>query len=137
MHPSSEDVKTLGSILKRRRQDLNLSLKEVENSTSIRMSYLQALEEGENHKLISPIYAHGFMKQYSQFLGLDGEQLIRENPQIFNRDANHEFAYGIGTVEMRGNPGASIKWVPNAIWVGAFGLLFIAAWFIAKSMDLL
>ena len=58
-------MKALGEIFQTRRKELNLSLKEVENSTSIRLPYLQAIEEGQMDKLISPIYAQGFVKQYA------------------------------------------------------------------------
>ncbi len=133
----SSEVKDIGEIFKNRRKELNImTLKEVENATSIRSVYLQAIEEGEFDKLISPIYAQGFLRQYANFLGIDGDAIIRENARHFNRMDNQEFSYGIGTLEMRGNPGGSVKWVPNLLWVGAFGALFLAAWYIAKLFDL-
>lgn len=120
---------------------MNMSLKEVENATSIRSSYLQAIEDGaiENGKssdLISPIYAQGFLRQYANFLGIDGDAIIRENAHYFHRLENQEFSYGIGTLEMRGNPGAGVKWVPNLVWIAAFGGLFLAAWYLVKYLDL-
>lgn len=124
-------MKEIGEQLKQKRKEMNLSLKEVENATSIRMSYLQALEEGEVDKLISPIYAQGFFKQYAIFLGVDGEQIIRDNPSIFTRAQSQEFAYGIGTLEVRGDPGAGVKWFPNAIWILAFLLVVGCAWYFA------
>lgn len=132
-----EQMKSIGETFKARRKEMNVSLKEVENATSIRMSYLQALEEGEVNKLISPVYAQGFLKQYATFLGIDSERIIRENPEIFNRSDAQEFSYGIGTLEVRGNPGAGIKWFPNALWVGAIALMFVVAWFMAKAFDVL
>ena len=124
-------MKDIGEQLKQKRKEMNLSLKEVENATSIRMSYLQALEEGEVDKLISPIYAQGFFKQYATFLGVDGDQIIRDNPSIFTRAQSQEFAYGIGTLEVRGNPGSGVKWFPNAIWILAFLLVAGCAWYFA------
>lgn len=126
-----EEMKNLGEILRLRRKELNLSLKEAENATSIRMPYLQAIEDGEMNKLISPVYAQGFFKQYASFLGIDGEQIVRENPHVFSRGEVQEFVYGIGTLEGRGNPGGSVKWFPNALWVLAFVLLFVVAWYVA------
>jgi len=132
-----EEMKSIGEIFKQRRKEMNLSLKEAENATSIRMSYLQAIEEGEVNKLISPIYAQGFVKQYAVFLGVDGESIIREHPEIFNRSAVQEFSYGIGTLEVRGNPGAGIKWFPNAIWVGAFIVVLLFAWYFARLFEVI
>lgn len=130
-----DDMKNIGEVFKQRRKEMNFTLKEVENATSIRMSYLQSVEDGEVNKLISPVYAQGFIKQYAIFLGIDGEKIIRENPEIFNRHPTHEFAYGIGTLEVRGNPGAGVKWFPNALWVLAFGLIFAVAWFVARYFE--
>jgi cytoskeletal protein RodZ len=132
-----EELKSLGETFKQRRKEMNLSLKEVENATSIRMGHLQAIEEGEMHKLISPIYAQGFMKQYASFLGIDGDKIVRENPEIFVRAGVQDFSYGIGTLEVRGNPGAGIKWFPNAIWIGVFVFLLVVAWYLAKFFDII
>ena len=77
-----QEMRHVGELLRNRRKEMNLSLKEAENATSIRTAYLQALEEGEMSKLISPIYAQGFCKQYAFFLGLDGEQIVRMIPKF-------------------------------------------------------
>jgi cytoskeletal protein RodZ len=132
-----QTMKSVGDLLRQRRKEMNLSLKEAENATSIRMVYLQSLEDGEMHKLISPIYAQGFFKQYAAFLGMDGEQIVRENPSVFNRPEVQEFAYGIGTLEGRGNPGAGVKWFPNALWVFAFVMVLILAWYFARLLGVI
>lgn len=124
-------MKEIGELLRQKRKEKNLSLKETENAISIRMSFLQALEEGEVDKLISPIYAQGFFKKYAAFLELDGEQIIKDNPNVFVRPESQEFAYGIGTLEVRGNPGAGIKWLPNVMWILAFLAVLGIAWYMA------
>lgn len=132
-----EEMKNIGELFKQRRKELNLSLKEAENATSIRINYLQAIEDGEVQKLISPVYAQGFTKQYAIFLGIDGDKIIKENPQVFNRTVQQEFSYGIGTLEVRGNPGAGIKWVPNAFWLLiSIGVLALA-WFAARYLEVI
>ncbi len=132
-----EEMKNIGEIFKQRRKELNLSLKEVENATSIRMSYLQSIEDGEVQKLISPVYAQGFLRQYALFIGIDGDKIIKENPQIFSRAIPQEFSYGIGTLEVRGNPGAGVKWFPNAIWVFITMGILVLAWFAAKYAEVI
>lgn len=133
----NDETKMIGDIFKERRKEMNVSLKEAENATSIRMGYLQAIEEGEMQKLISPVYAQGFLRQYAIFLGVDGEKIIRENPEIFAKAQAQEFSYGIGTLEVRGNPGAGIKWFPNALWASALVLVCICAWFMAKFFEVI
>lgn len=127
-----QELQTIGDMLRQKRKELNLSLKEAENATSIRIPFLHALEEGEMNKLISPVYAQGFFKQYASFLGLDGEQIVRDNPAMFTRPETQDFSYGIGTLEVRGHPGSGVKWFPNFIWVVAFLMICLAAWYLAK-----
>lgn len=115
---------------------MNISLKEAENATSVRASYLNAIEEGEVSRLISPVYAQGFVKQYATFLGLDSDKITKDYPLIFSRPEAQEFSYGIGTLEVRGNPGASVKWFPNVLWVLATVGLLIGAWYLSKFFDL-
>lgn len=129
---------SVGELLKQRRQEMNLSLREIENGTSIRTSYLQAIEEGEVSKMISPIYAQGFIRQYAAFLGLDGDAMVRGHPEMFQRGKREaEFSYGIGTLEVRGNPGAGVKWLPNAVWIAAFTLLILTAWAVARYLHVI
>ncbi|MBJ7449361.1 MAG: helix-turn-helix domain-containing protein [Parachlamydiales bacterium] len=133
-----EPTKTrIGEVLKTRRTEMNLSLKEIENATSIRMNYLQAIEEGDMTKMISPVYAQGFTKKYATFLGLDVNQLVKENPQIFYiTPPKQDFAYGIGTVEARGTPGGGVKWLPNLLWVVVSVGVIVAGWFFGRYMEL-
>lgn len=131
--------KEAGQLFRDKRRELNLSLKEVESSTSIRMPYLQAIEEGEVSRLISPVYARGFVTQYASFLGLDAERLIAENSEVFNQRVleGKDFQYGIGTLEMRTPPGGGVKAVPNALLWGGMVLLFLAAGLLARYLDLI
>lgn len=131
------DLKEIGDLLRQRRKELNMSLKDIESGTSIRLNYLQAIEEGQMEKLISPIYAQGFAKQYASFLGLDGERLVAEHQEIFKRPIQQDFAYGIGTLEPRGNLGSGVKWMPSALWVVAFFLVMCAAYYLARYLEVI
>jgi cytoskeletal protein RodZ len=136
-----QELIQLGAIIKKRREERGLSLKEIENATSIRFSYLQAIEEGHLGKLISPIYAHGFITKYISHLELDSEKLLREHPYVLKilSEKNPEiqdFTLGIGTLEVRGSPGGEIKWLPNLIWVVVSVLLILGGWFAARYIGL-
>jgi cytoskeletal protein RodZ len=133
-----EDLKRIGSLFKEKRQARNLSLKEVENSTSIRTSYLEAIEEGSIHQLISGIYAIGFTKQYANFLDMDFESMVRESPGAFRAaQEKHEFDYGIGTLEKRGSLGGGVKWLPGLLWAGGCASLLVIVWYLAKYLGIL
>jgi len=131
----NDEVKRIGELLRAKRIEQNLSLKEVESATSIRSNYLDSIEEGKVDECIASIYAVGFIKQYATFLDLDVERIIRENPSAFKVTAKKlEFDYGIGTLEYRGSLGGGVKWLPNFIWtLGAVALL-IVGWYVAKFL---
>ncbi len=131
----AQDLKSIGDMLRSRRKELNMSLKDVENSTSIRSGYLQAIEDGQMERLISPIYAQGFVKQYAIFLGLDGERLVADGADLFKKPINQDFAYGIGTLEPRSNHGAGVKWMPGSIWIIAFIVLLLVAYYVARLLE--
>lgn len=129
----SEAIKKMGERFRMKREEMCLSLKEVENATSIRGSYLQAIEEGRILQAVSTVYALGFMRQYGHFLGWDQEKLSREFPDAFRIPIEkQDFAYGIGTLESRGHPQGSGRVSPQLIW-GSLGLLLLLAlWYFAK-----
>jgi transcriptional regulator with XRE-family HTH domain len=127
----------MGQQLKERRQELNLSLKEVENGTSIRMSYLKAIEEGDASHLISNIYARGFIKQYANFVGLNGEELVKEHSIAFSGVMKQDFDYGIGTLEHRTSHSGGISSLPNLGYAAGFIVIATAAYYFAKFMGVL
>ncbi len=131
----TEDLQAVGQIFSQKRKELKFSLKEVESATSIRIVYLEAIEAGQMENVISPVYAQGFVKQYAAFLGIDGDKIVSENSEVFRRPISQEFAYGIGTLETRGHPGSGVKWMPHAMWVGAFAVVFVVAYLLAKSLE--
>jgi len=133
----NEGIKKIGHIFKDKRKEMGLSLKEVENSTSIRSSYLQSIEEGECEQFLSSVYIIGFIKQYATFLGLDADRIVEENPGAFQMPSEkHDFSYGIGTLEVRNGMGKGIKWFPNVLWVGVSGIVLVLAWYLAHYLGI-
>lgn len=131
----SEELKRLGASLQAKRKELNLSLKEVENGTSIRSTYLEAIEDGSIASQIAGIYAQGFLKQYASFLGFEVDQLTKDHPAAFRMPGEkHEFSYGIGTLEARGSQGGGVKWFPNLLWAGLSAVVLVVAWYLARFL---
>ena len=134
----NEDIRKVGALIKAKRKELHLSLKEVENSTSIRSGYLEAIEEGRVDQFISGIYALGFIKQYAAFLGLDMESILEAHPEALNMPTEkHEFSYGIGTLEVRGSLGGGVKWFPNLVWAAVSAVVLVIAWQLAKYLGVI
>ena len=128
-----EGGKRMGESFRKKREEMNLSLKEVENATSIRMMYIQAIEEGRVQQFLSNVYALGFIRQYASFLGYDQEKLGKDFPEALRMQAEEqEFAYGIGTMEARGSPQGGMRFLPNLAWgVGIVAVIGIA-WYFGK-----
>lgn len=78
---------TLGDKLKEARENLGLSLREVEEATKIRKKYLQALENEEFDVIPGKTYAKGFLKIYAKFLNLDYKEILEEFESIFTPPA--------------------------------------------------
>lgn len=68
----------IGDTLRKERERQKLSIQDVEQGTSIRAVYIDALEKGEYDKLPGEVYAKGFIKNYGNFLELNGEDLVRQ-----------------------------------------------------------
>jgi cytoskeletal protein RodZ len=129
----SEGLKKMGEKFRTKREEMSLTLKEVENATSIRMIYLQAIEEGRVDHFLSNVYALGFIRQYGSFLGFESDKLNKEFPEALRLPPEkQDFAYGIGTLEMRGAPHGGVRWIPNLIWGSVFVIVAIIAWYFAK-----
>lgn len=67
---------TPGEILKAEREKKGLSIKDVEQSTSIRALYLTAIEEGKYSVVPGEVYLKGFIRNYATFLGLNSQEMI-------------------------------------------------------------
>ena len=67
----------VGSTLRAAREQRGMSVADVAKQLRIRQPFLQALEEGRHRELPGGTYAIGFLRTYAEFLGLDGEEMIR------------------------------------------------------------
>jgi cytoskeletal protein RodZ len=64
-------MRTVGEILRDARIAKQLKLTDIEQGTKIRLKFLEAIE-ADNFKIMPSLsYAKGFVKNYSEFLGLD------------------------------------------------------------------
>lgn len=66
----------VGEILRRTRLHYGQSLQQIESVLRIRASQLHALESGDHSELPGKVYAIGFVRSYSEYLGLDGDKMV-------------------------------------------------------------
>ncbi len=76
----------VGEILRRVRFQYNLSLAQVEENTRIKSVYLEALEVGDYEILPGKVYVTGFVKVYSDYLGLDSDKMV----QLLKKQTGHQ-----------------------------------------------
>ncbi len=67
----------LGEMLRTARQKRSLSLDLVAEATRIKITYLDALENGDYSLLPGPAYVTGFIRNYARYLGLHPDDLVQ------------------------------------------------------------
>lgn len=68
--------RSVGEILRDRREELGLDLNSIGETLRIRPHYLAALEQGRSDELPGPTYVIGFVRAYSHHLGFDAEKVL-------------------------------------------------------------
>ena len=84
----------IGNLLASERKKKGLEIIDVEHTTGIRAAYLAALEEGRYSALPGDVYVKGFIRNYGNYLGLDGAHLV----QLYNDALQSEAAAAPPTV---------------------------------------
>ena len=117
----------VGEILRRTRVHYGQSLEEVEVVLRIRASQLEALEKGDVKQLPGRVYAIGFVRSYSEYLGLDGDKMVHLfKEQSVGRKAKPDLSFPVPASESK---------VPNMMIIGGsiFGFIVLVG-FIAFAM---
>jgi|SRR5271157_239437 len=68
-------AESIGSTLKQRREARHLSIEQAAEQTRVRKYYLQALENDDLSAIPSVVQARGFLRIYTEFLGLKLDEL--------------------------------------------------------------
>jgi cytoskeleton protein RodZ len=71
-------VGRIGETLREARERKNLTLKDAEEATKIRLKYLQDLENENFENLPGRAYAIGFLKTYAKYLQIEDQALVEE-----------------------------------------------------------
>ncbi len=114
----------IGTILQETRVKKGCTLEQVAKATKIRSEFLQALEKGEYEKLPGPNYAHGFVKNYLEFLGLP----LQEHMALFRREYDENEQQKLVPQGLVGKENISLQkfsvrqifWLGLIIFVGLF-----------------
>jgi len=113
-------MKTVGQILQATRNAQKLDLKDVSRITRIRDRFLEAVEADDYSQLPSGAVARGFIRNYSEFLGLKPESILA----VFRRDFVENEA---GQVVPRGlaQPVSEVSlWTPRTTIIAIITFIF-------------
>ncbi|MEA2097616.1 MAG: helix-turn-helix domain-containing protein [Patescibacteria group bacterium] len=67
---------TAGECLKKKREEIGISIKEISEKLKIKVSYLEDLEENNYDKLPPDVYVKGFIRSYAQFVGFNAQKMV-------------------------------------------------------------
>lgn len=79
-----ETILTAGECLKRKREELDIPIKNIAEKLKIKTSHLENLEKSNYKELPPDVFVRGFIKNYAQLVGLDPEKMI----SIYSREKN-------------------------------------------------
>ena len=71
-----------GEILKQRREELGLDLREISNTLRIKYAYLKALEDEDINNLPPEVYVKGYIHEYARVLNIDPDPVITSYMQL-------------------------------------------------------
>jgi len=67
---------SFGEELRRERELRRITLREVAESTKVNLRYLQALESNDFEHLPGGVFNRGFVRAYSQYIGIDPDAMV-------------------------------------------------------------
>jgi len=117
----SFDAAELGAMMREMRENLGHDLDAVARVLRIRLVYLEAIESGRLSDLPGNAYVSGFLRSYSDFLGLEGEEIVRRFKMAGAEISNQPQLHLPSPVEEGRLPTASILLVAAVIAAAAYG----------------
>ncbi len=117
-------LKVIGSVantLRGAREEHGQDLHAVSQVLRIRYEYLDAIETGAFERLPGMTYAHGFLRTYAEFLGLDGDEMVeRFKHEMHGSESKPELAFPEPVTEGR-IPGGAIILISAVLLGLAYG----------------
>ena len=115
------DATELGAMMREMRENLGHDLEKVALDLRIRLVYLEAIEAGRLSDLPGNAYVSGFLRAYSDYLGLDGEEIVRRFKMAGAEISGKTQLHLPSPVEEGRLPTAFILLVAAVIAAGAYG----------------
>lgn len=69
-------MKSVGEILRSERMRRGVAIKDIKQVLHIKEVYLNAIENGQYEEIPGNVFVKGFIRNYAQFLGLNGQEMV-------------------------------------------------------------
>lgn len=131
----------IGERLKEAREEQNLSLESLQETTKIQKRYLEAIEQGNFKILPGTFYARAFIKEYASAVGLDPNELLEEYKEDLPQTEKDNTAHysQIHRSRKDNNPSKNtnvFSFIPTVIVVLlVIGIIFIVWLFLQDSFS--
>jgi cytoskeleton protein RodZ len=123
----------IGSTLREARVRRSLTLQQIEEDTKIRVKYVQAMENEDFDIMPGPTYVKGFLRTYSEYLGLDPEVIIGEYRSREGRTSVRVQEEPFGGVSTLGRP-RSHRGRNTIVFIAVICLLVLAViWILGRN----
>lgn len=123
----------LGLTLRRERERKGLSIEAVMEATKISRTNIVAIENGDRSSLPHPVYAKGFIKGYSRYLGLDAAELSMVVDHEFQDEADGPEEH-IYTVSPAAEKAFHENDAPEVKRKSSWALLFVLAFLVVVAV---
>ncbi len=122
----------IGTELQAERQRRQFTISDVSSTLRIQQAHLSALEEGRSDDLPGPTYAIGFLRTYSEFLDLDGDEIIRQYKSEGTHKPGERRLVFPEPVEEARRPGLTLALISLVVAGSVYG-----GWIFLERRDLL
>lgn len=83
-------MSSVGEILKNTREAKGITIEQVAEATSIRVLYLEAIENEQFQLVPGEVYLKGFIRNYANYIGLNGPAMVEKYKEQVEANKKHE-----------------------------------------------
>ncbi|MHC1714041.1 MAG: helix-turn-helix domain-containing protein [Acidaminococcaceae bacterium] len=83
-------MSSVGEILKNTREAKGITIEQVAEATSIRVLYLEAIENEQFSLVPGEVYLKGFIRNYANYIGLNGPAMVEKYKEQVEANKKHE-----------------------------------------------
>ena len=121
---------TVGTLLRASRLRRDEDLRDVSHILRVRLLYLEAIEEGRYTELPGNAYAIGFIRAYSEHLGLDSEEVVRRYKVESSGGRDASLLVFPSPIPENSVPGGAILFMGVVVAILAYG-----GWYVSSTQD--